>query len=712
MTHTKEYDLSPQKKMRARAWLAVAALLLPVQPVLSRQEAVRPEKVRIRDLAPQFQDWLKLVDYIIRDKERDVFLHLQSDLDRNLFIEAFWKLRDPTPATPENEFQQEHVKRFQEANKRFKFGSARDGWMTDQGRIYIILGPPVSKSYFAGSNDLWPAETWSYYGDTSKGMPLHFELLFYQRGHAGEMKLYDPVADGPGRLLIDAKDILPSDYQALFDKIWELQPDIARVSLSIIPGDIPPSFQPSMDSVFYMAAIFDSPKKGLNDEYATHFLNYRGRVSTEYLTNYLKTEAEVALVPDPRTGLMFCDFVLAPERLSVDYYDPTEQYSTNFQLDVSLRVGEDIVFQYSKEYPLTIPASQIEETRSMGMSIADSFPVIPGKFKLSILVRNTVGREFSVFEQEIEVPSVSGPPRLTAPAIGTRLVDTPAGAHLPFQAAGKKLNIDPRKTFSKSDQVNFLVGAAGLTQGLWKAGRISIAVKGTTGAAPYERTFTVPLDTQPFRQVIVYSPALPVSEIPPDYYEMTLVLQDGEGRNLDQKAGQFIISPVNSMAHPIVASRAFSLANSHVFHYMLAHQFDQTGQTAEAEAAYKRALEINPSYTDGIPDYAEFLVKTGKFDEALGLLERIKDNPQLQFRFFLLRGRALAGMGRYDEAILSLQEGNQIYNSDAGLLAVLGTCYYRTGDRERALTALRASLKLDPQQEAVKAMIAEIEKKD
>jgi tetratricopeptide (TPR) repeat protein len=66
---------------------------------------------------------------------------------------------------------------------------------------------------------------------------------------------------------------------------------------------------------------------------------------------------------------------------------------------------------------------------------------------------------------------------------------------------------------------------------------------------------------------------------------------------------------------------------------------------------------------------------------------------------------------RYDEALLSLQEGNRIYNSDSGLLAALGTCYYRMGDKEKALTALKASLSLNPEQAEVKALIAEIEKK-
>jgi tetratricopeptide (TPR) repeat protein len=69
------------------------------------------------------------------------------------------------------------------------------------------------------------------------------------------------------------------------------------------------------------------------------------------------------------------------------------------------------------------------------------------------------------------------------------------------------------------------------------------------------------------------------------------------------------------------------------------------------------------------------------------------------------------GLGRYHEAIESLLQGNKIYNSDLRLLNSLGVCYYRTGQKAQALDALNASLRLNPQQEDVKRLVAEIEKK-
>ncbi len=88
-----------------------------------------------------FKKWLKTdVRYIISDEEKEIFLALSNEEEKERFIEAFWKRRDPTPGTLENEFKEEHYRRIAYANDRFSAGLA--GWLTDRGKIYIKFGPP------------------------------------------------------------------------------------------------------------------------------------------------------------------------------------------------------------------------------------------------------------------------------------------------------------------------------------------------------------------------------------------------------------------------------------------------------------------------------------------------------------------------------------------------------------------------------------------
>jgi len=55
-----------------------------------------------------------------------------------------------------------------------------------------------------------------------------------------------------------------------------------------------------------------------------------------------------------------------------------------------------------------------------------------------------------------------------------------------------------------------------------------------------------------------------------------------------------------------------------------------------------------------------------------------------------------------------LLERNKIYNSDTRLLNSLGFCYYKTKKVQEALDVLKASLRLNPNQEKIKKLIEEI----
>lgn len=78
--------------------LVCAAGLLAVLPAAGQKTAVK-------DLAPKYQEWLNVVAYHIQPVEKDVFMKLTNDRDRDVFVETFWKQRDPTPGTPENEYK-------------------------------------------------------------------------------------------------------------------------------------------------------------------------------------------------------------------------------------------------------------------------------------------------------------------------------------------------------------------------------------------------------------------------------------------------------------------------------------------------------------------------------------------------------------------------------------------------------------------------------
>ena len=171
--------------------------------VMSRQPNRKPELNKI------YKEWLNRdVAYIITENERKAFNKLANDDEREQFIEAFWRRRDPDPDTDENEFKEEYYERIAYANE--KFASGIPGWKTDRGRIYIMFGKADSvESHPAGGNYERPM----YHGGGNTST-YPFETWFYRYiegvGSGVEIEFVDPTGSGEYRIARspDEKDAL------------------------------------------------------------------------------------------------------------------------------------------------------------------------------------------------------------------------------------------------------------------------------------------------------------------------------------------------------------------------------------------------------------------------------------------------------------------------------------------------------------------------
>lgn len=669
------------------------------------------QKTAVKDLAPRFQQWLDLVAYHIQPVEKDVFLKLTNDRDRDIFVDTFWKQRDPTPGTPENEYKEEIEKRFKYCNQFYGRGTTREGWKTDMGRIHMVLGPPASVEHFEASIGLVPCYSWSYYGDARRELPPQFYLLFYQRGGVGEFKLYDPVTDGPTRLILDQKKIEdPFDYSALYEIIRDLAPTLAEIAITRIPGEYNYDLSPSPRNAMLLADILESPKKDVNPSYATHFLNYKGLVSTEYLTNYVESYTTTALLDDPATGLRFLHFSMVPVDVNVDLYEPKSQFYCNFQVNVSLRKGDVIVFQYNREFPLYFPEDAWDRVKASGLAVEESFPVAEGRYDLNILLTNTVGKQFSLLEQVLEVPPAKTGPAIEGPFIGYKFEAYPRDVHIPFKVLDKKLVVDPKKTFAAGEGIAVLFNVLNPTPEIVRDGEARIVVKGFRQAAPVRKTYTIKLDAPAVGRVLSIPYTIPAGELEPDYYEVAVVLAGPGGQVLDQQADQITVSPAPVVGHPIANAKGIPLANQFLFRYMVAEQLEKTGRPEAAAALYEEGYRLRPDYADGVVRYANFLLGTGAYARTLEIAESLRGDEKRQFVLRAVRGQALLGLERHEEALAELLQANKIYNSETVVLNAMGRCYLKLGRKAEALDAFAASLRLNPEQPDITKAVEDLKR--
>ena len=66
---------------------------------------------------------------------------IRSPAEAVRFIETFWALRDPDPATPGNPYRETFMQRVEAADVLYPEGGLR-GSLTARGRAYILLGAP------------------------------------------------------------------------------------------------------------------------------------------------------------------------------------------------------------------------------------------------------------------------------------------------------------------------------------------------------------------------------------------------------------------------------------------------------------------------------------------------------------------------------------------------------------------------------------------
>lgn len=112
----------------------------------------------------------------------------------------------------------------------------------------------------------------------------------------------------------------------------------------------------------------------------------------------------------------------------------------------------------------------------------------------------------------------------------------------------------------------------------------------------------------------------------------------------------------------------------------------------EAEREFKRALELNPSYSRAHHDYAWFLVAMGRFDEAIAEIKRAQELDPLSplansdVGWVYLRAR------RYDDAIKQIQRTLELEPVFGPAQACLERAYKMKGMYREALDAARKEM--------------------
>jgi GWxTD domain-containing protein len=684
------------------AWLLVRILSIALV-ALSLAAPARSDD-RVKKLSEEHRSWLERdVLYIITDRERDVFLSLETVEERNRFIEAFWRKRDPNPATPENEYKDEHYRRIDYANQYYGRETFREGWRTDRGRYYILLGEQREVQRYEGYAELVSIEVWFYQGDPRLGVPSFFYLLFFKKNDIGEYRLYHPMIDGPNSLLTASQYTPSSENRAAVDALRQISPELAHASLSFDTSE-PPDYmegRPAMGTEIMLARIEESPKRAIRTDYADAWLRYGNKVSADYSFNFVPSRSSFAVLAEPSgTPLVHVSIELDPQNFALETdEDQTKFYTT---LDVSVEArgsGGALVVAADREVYLELKPSQVQQIRAYPFAYQDDFPLIPGDYTVTVILRNRVLHQYTVAEKELHVPA----PDPARPG----LIDVV----LAYEAKSSVGEIpeDEVRTFQVGS-LRFQPAA----ENIFVIGDTMHVVAQAFGAKPGHKVdFALLNGAESLRSIS--SPVLPngmvVDQIRLDdlvggNYELSARLVSPAGEALSEKKVPLTLSPRSVATRPgFIYRRGFNTQAPGLIPFVRGEQLWSVGQFDQAKVEFERAVAAAPQLAPAKWRLANAHLREQRPDDALALLRPLESSFESQYEVVAGLGFALYLKNDFGGAIPYLERARSLRPPDTLLLNAAGDCHQQLGRADLAREAYQRSLELDPNQPEIKGRL-------
>ncbi|HKQ88267.1 MAG TPA: GWxTD domain-containing protein [Candidatus Acidoferrales bacterium] len=361
-----------------------------------------------KELDTPYKKWLdEDVAYIITPEERDTFLHLQTNEERETFIEAFWQRRNPDPDSPDNSYKDEIYRRIAYANEHFASGIP--GWKTDRGRIYITWGAPDERDEHTageqwdrpmdqggGTTTTYAYENWryrylaGYNGDHQENV----EFEFVDPTGTGEFHLTMDPSEKDALLNVPGAGLTMPEQMGMADKSMRFSnPDgthLAGQGEGVAQGSELNEFS----RLENYAAAFQPPPVKLPEELVTHNL-VRNTLKFDYMEDFLRITSDTVLVPItvqiPRRQLLFVE------------KDGVDRAHADVFGRITTLTGRTIT-TFDDPVEVDAPASTLQATQAVQQIYQKQVPLSPGLYALDLVIKDTNSGNVGVVDTRLAVP--------------------------------------------------------------------------------------------------------------------------------------------------------------------------------------------------------------------------------------------------------------------------------------------------------------------
>ncbi|MGA2183515.1 MAG: GWxTD domain-containing protein [Bryobacteraceae bacterium] len=371
---------------------------------LSEKEKKKKEAKLRKELETPWKKWLNEdVGYIITDEERRAFRDLQTDEERQSFVEQFWLRRDPTPDTEENEFKEEHYRRIAYANDHYASGIP--GWKTDRGRIYIMYGPPdeieshpSGGSYNrpieegGGETSTYPFEDWRY--RYIEGIGNNVNIEFVDPSMSGEYHMTMDPSEKDALLYVPNAGLTMNEQMGISDKTARFtRSDGTHLGVS---QDMLPESMNEFTRLETFAKLNRPPKVKFKDLEEVISTNIR------YNTLPMRVRADYIRVTDST--------VLTPITIYFEKRDLQYKTKDNYAratVNIFGRItsmSRRVITTFEDPVTVETAAELLNKTMNGAAVYQKIIPLTPGMYRLNIVAKDVVGGTMTNYEMALNVP--------------------------------------------------------------------------------------------------------------------------------------------------------------------------------------------------------------------------------------------------------------------------------------------------------------------
>src|SRR5580704_6954036 len=378
------------------------------KPTKKVQETAKERRQREsklhKELDTPYKKWLdEDVTYIITSEERSAFLRLQTNEEREQFIEQFWLRRNPDPDSPENTFKEEHYRRIAYTNEHYASGIP--GWKTDRGRIYIMWGPPdevdshpSGGSYErpadegGGETSTFPFEDWRY--RYLEGIGNNVEIEFVDPTMTGEYHLTMDPSEKDALLYVPGAGLTLAESMGMSDKTARFNNTDGTHMAQPLGGQ--PESMSEFSRLDLYAKIQTAPPVKFKDlEAVVTSRLVRNQISFDYRWDYLRITSDTILVP--------ISIQIPNKQLSFQEKNGIQSATMNLFARITTLSGRNV---QTFEDPIVhdIPNSLLQQSLK-GFSIYQkAVPLSPGLYRLDIVVKDVNSGNVGVVNANLRVP--------------------------------------------------------------------------------------------------------------------------------------------------------------------------------------------------------------------------------------------------------------------------------------------------------------------